>query len=154
MNKLLTGIFLIVISFLFFSNCSSNHNNNNTTSVTNSTFEKAHSEFVTNIKFPEDYIFITGVDTDVIRITILDLDKNNCMKFYTDNNFEPIGDTLPRPLACIHYLPSPYRQLPDYKKLLIKHGINNRTYWTYLIDTTTCRLYCHISFPDYNGLAK
>ena len=122
--------------------------------MTNSTFEKAHSEFVTNIKFPEDYIFITGVDTDVIRITILDLDKKNCMKFYTNNNFEPIGDTLPRPLACMNYLDSAHRHLPDYKKLLIKHGINNRTYWTYLIDTTTCRLYCHISFPDYDGLAK
>jgi hypothetical protein len=150
------GISLIFVSFLFFSNCSSNHNNNNnnTTSVTNSTFEKAHSEFVTNIKFPEDYKFITGVDTDVIRITIFDLDKKSCMKFYRDNSFEPIGDTLPRPLACMNYLDSAYRHLPDYKKLLIKYGINNRTYWTYLIDTTTCRLYCHISFPDYNGLAK
>ena len=148
------GIPLLVTSFLFFCNCSPAPRDSNIKTLTDSTFEKVHSEFVTNINFPEDYKFITGVDSNFIRITILDLDKNKCMKFYTDNNFEPIGDTLPRPLACMDYLPSRYRQLPEYKKLLIKHGINNRTYWTYLLDTTTCRLYCHISFPDYDGHTK
>ena len=145
---------LIVISFLFFSNCSHSPENSNLKTLTDSTFEKTHSELITQIHFPEGYKFITGVDSNFIRITILDLDKKNCMKFYKENNLQPIEDTLPQNLSCMNYLDSAYTHLPDNKEMVIKRDTNNRTYWTYLLDTTTCRLYCHISFPDYDGLTK
>ena len=148
------GIPLLVISFLFFCNCSHSPRNSNIKTPTDSTFEKVHSEFVTNINFPEGYKFISGVDSNFIRITILDLDKKNCIQFYKENKFVPVHDTLPQKLSCMNYLDSAYRHLPDNEKLVIKRDTNNRTYWTYLLDTTTCRLYCHISFPDNDGYTK
>ena len=113
-----------------------------------------HNELVTNIHIPEGYKFITGVDTDFIRITILDLDKSKCTEFYKDNKFEPINDTLPQTFIGINYLDSDYRQLPGNNKLLRISGKAKWTTWIYLLDTTTCRLYGQISFPDMNGHTK
>ena len=113
-----------------------------------------HNELVTKIHIPEDYKFIAGADTDFIRITILDLDKNNCTALYKSNKFEPINDTLPLSPVCWNYLDSSFRQLPDKSKLVRLSGKNNWTNWIYLLDTTTCRLYGHISFPDLNGRTK
>ena len=113
-----------------------------------------NNELVTKIHIPEGYNFITGVDTDFIRITILDLDTKNCTEFYKSNKFEPVNDTLPQTFIGMNYLDSVYRLLPDNNKLLKLSGKNNWTNWIYLLDTTTCRLYGHISFPDLNGHTK
>jgi len=113
-----------------------------------------HNELVTKIHIPEDYKFIAGVDTDFIRITILDLDKKNCTEFYKSNKFEPISDTFPQTFIGMNYLDNVYRQLPENNKLLKLSGKKNWTNWIYLLDTTTCRLYGHISFPDLNGHTK
>ena len=115
---------------------------------------EAHNELVTKISIPDGYKFIAGVDTDFIRITILDLDKKNCSEFYKKNKFESISDTLPQTFIGINYLDSVYRQLPDNNKLLRLSGKTNYTNWIYLLDTTTCRLYGHISFPDWKGHTK
>ena len=155
MRKLFLGQVIIATVFIVVSiSCSPNLENNIKYPQTDSRFNKDHNEQVTKIYLPEDYKFITEVDTDFIRITIIDLDKKNCAKFYRDNNFKPIDDTLPLTLACINYLDSAYRHLPSNNKMLINSGKVIQTYWTYLLDTSTCRLYCHISFPGYHGLTK
>lgn len=145
-------ISFIVISLLLFSNCSMNNTYKDISSDQNP--NEAHNELVTKIHIPEDYKFITGVDTDFIRITILDLDKKNCTGFYKDNKFEPINDTFPQIFIGINYLDSVYRQLPATNKLLRLSGKAKFTNWIYLLDTTTCRLYGLISFPDWNGHTK
>ena len=146
------GISLIVLSFLFFTDCSTNNTYKDISPDQNP--NEAHNELVTKIHIPEGYKFITGVDTDFIRITILDLDKINCIKFYKDNKFELINDTLPQTFIGMNYIDSAYRQLPDNNKLLRITGKAKWTNWIYLLDTVTCRLYGHISFPDLNGHTK
>jgi hypothetical protein len=145
-------IFLLFISFLFFSNCSPDNSSKET--LTDPKFNKEHNEQVTKIHSPEGYKFNTEVYIDFIRISIIDLDKKNCAKFNKDNKFEPINDTLPQTLIGMNYLDSVYRQLPDNNKLVRISGKAKWTKWIYLLDTTTCRLYCHFSFPDYNGYTK
>src|SRR4051812_35917225 len=105
---------LLFISFLFFINCSPDNSKKET--LINPEFNKEHNEQVTKIRLPEDYKFITEVDIDFIRISIIDLDKKTCSKFYKDNKFEPISDTLPQTLIGIDYLDSAYRQLPGNNK--------------------------------------
>ena len=146
------GLFLIAISILFFSNCSTNKTYKEMSPEQNP--NEFHNELVTKIHIPEGYNFVTGVDTDFIRITILDLDKTNCIKFLKDNKFEPINDTLPQTFIGMNFLDSVYRQLPGNNKLIKLSGKNKWTNWIYLLDTTTCRLYGHISFPDLNGITK
>jgi len=113
-----------------------------------------HNELVTQIHIPEGYTFITGIDSDFIRITIVDLEKLNCKKFYADNKFEPIQDTSSQVFFGLNYLDSIYRQTPSNNKLLKLSGTNSFTTWIYLLDTTTCRLYGQISFPDLKGKTK
>jgi hypothetical protein len=146
------GVSLIVISFLFFNNCSMDKACKDISPDQNP--NGAHNELVTKIHIPEGYKFITGVDTDFIRITILDLDKKNCTEFYKTNKFESINDTFHQTFIDMDYLDSVYTQLPDNNKLLRLSGKNNWTNWIYLLDTTTCRLYGHISFPDWYGHTK
>ena len=145
-------ISLVFISFLLFSNCSTNNSYKDISPDQNP--DEFHNELVTKIHIPEGYKFITGVDTDFIRITILDLDKNKCIEFSRDNKFESIKDTFPQTFIGMNYLDSIYRQLPDNSKLLRISGKVKWTKWTYLLDTATCRLYGHISFPDMNGHTK
>jgi len=145
-------ILLALISFLFLTNCSTNNTYKDISPRENP--NEAHNELVTKIHIPEGYKFISGVDTDFIRITILDLDKNKCTEFYKSNNFEPVTDTFPQTFIGIIYLDSNYRKLPDNNKLLKLSGKAKFTKWIYLLDTTTCRLYGQISFPDWNGHTK
>ena len=116
-------------------------------------FEKSYYEKTTNIKFPDNYEFVASADNgEWMTITILDLDKNECKKFVADNNFQPINDFFPR-LDGLAYLDSSVRQLPDKNVLLMNHHDKQpgKTGWTYFIDTTTCRLYCEINYPDWGG---
>src|SRR5678816_3387065 len=101
MPQKMRGISLIVISFLFFSNCSMKNTYKDISPDQNP--NEAHNELVTKIHIPEDYKFITGVDTDFIRITILDLDKKNCIAFYKTNKFEPVIDTLSQTFIGMNY---------------------------------------------------
>jgi len=146
------GKSLIVLLLLFYSGCSTNNTYKDISPVQNP--NEVHNELVTKISIPEGYTFVAGVDTDFIRITILDLDKKSCTKFYKDNKFEPLNDTSPQIFIGMNYLDSAYRQLPVNNKLLKISGKARFTNWIYLLDTTTCRLYGHISFPDLNGHTK
>ncbi len=145
-------ISLIVISFLFFNNCTMNNTYKDISPDKNP--NEAHNELVTKIHIPEVYEFITGVDTDFIRITILDLDKQNCKQIYYSNKLESINNSVPQTFIGMNYLDSAYRKIPDNNKLLRLSGKNNWTTWIYLLDTTNCRLYGQISFPDLNGHTK
>jgi len=143
---------ILVISLLFLTNCTNNNTYKDISPGENP--NEAHNELVTKIHIPEGYKFIAGVDTDFIRITILDLDKSKCTEFYKSNKFEPVTDTFPQTFIGINYLDSNYRKLPDNNKLLKLSGKAKFTNWVYLLDTTTCRLYGQISFPDWNGHTK
>ncbi len=99
-------ISLLFLSTLFFSNCTPGSNKE---TLIDPKFSKEHNQEVTKIRIPDGYKFITEVDTDFIRISIVDLDKINCTKFYKDNKFEPINDTVPLTLIGMDYLDSAYR---------------------------------------------
>ena len=117
-------------------------------------FEKSYYEKTTNIQFPDKYKFVATADNgEFMTITILDLDKDGCRKFIADNNFQPFTDNFPPRLIGLAYLDSSLRNLPDSKVLLVnRHGKEyGKTGWTYFIDTTTCRLYCEIDYPDWGG---
>lgn len=144
------GISVIFISLLLFSGCSTGDSNKDF--LTEPTFEKEYYEKVTNIKFPKNYKVIASADNgEFVTITIIDLSETDCKKFSTDNKFEPIEDKFPQDLIGVGYLDSVYRQIPDNNKLLRNWGNNKKTNWIYLLDTTTCRLYCQIDYPDWAG---
>lgn len=167
----MTKNILTLFSFLLFCQCSSDFETNDTnvgvlfgskttaiyltdpTPLGESPLFLPDAKYLAKIQIPDSYRFITGAVKNFIRIIVIDLDKKDCVEFYKTNEFEPIGDGLPRPLACMNYLDSKYWH-PDNKKLLCKFGWAKRTYWTYLLDTTNCRLYFHVSAPDYNAYTK
>ena len=116
-------------------------------------FEKSYYEKVTRIKFPDNYKFVATADNgEYLTITILDLDKKDCKKFIADNNFQSISDFFPKMIG-LGYLDSSLRKLPDRKLLLMNYHDKQpgKTGWMYFIDTTNCRLYCEIDYPDSDG---
>ncbi len=141
----------LVIFFVLFSSCVLN-NPKDILPAKHPNIE--HNELITKVHIPEGSKFITGVDTNFIRITVLDLDKVSCKAFFTSNKFGPVNDTFPQFFVGIGYLDTRYQQLPDNNKLVKLSGKNNWTTWVYLLDTTTCRLYGQISFPDLDGYTK
>ena len=151
MMKKILSIFIS----LFFLSCGSPDN-----SVKDSPYKfsgQDQYELVTRIKFPKDFKVITnpplGFD-DFVRQTVIELNKNDCVKFYRTNKFVPVQDTISSPFDGSGYSDSLYRQIPDRRKFLHSYGRNNYTNWFYLLDTTTCRLYCLISYPDKKGYTK
>jgi hypothetical protein len=117
-------------------------------------FDKDYYERITQIKFPNAYRMIASADNiEFMTITILDLDKSSCRKFAQDNNFEPVEQMYPLNLVGLHFLDTSIAKLPDSKKLLMRHFPKEpgKVGWTYLLDTTSCRLYCEIDYPDYAG---
>ena len=116
-------------------------------------FEKSYYEKTTNIKFPDNYKFVATADNgEFMTIAILDLGKKDCKKFITEYNFEPITDFFPKMIG-IAYLDGNLGKLPDRTVSLVKYNDKEpgKVGWTYLIDTTTCRLYCEIDYPDWDG---
>lgn len=117
-------------------------------------FEKDYYELITKIKFPDQFNTITTSDNgEFLTITILELRKEDCKKFIVENNFQPVDQTHVSYLMGLNQLDSAYQKLPDNKTLFERavNKIPGKTGWTYLIDTTTCRLYCEIDYPDRGG---
>lgn len=112
-------------------------------------FEKDFYEKVSGIKLPHEYTLITTVDNgEFVTATILDFNHTDCQKFCKDNNFEPIPSTDSITLMGIYFIDSAYRKLPNQNQLLLNWGSKGSNNWTYLLDTTNCRLYCEIFYPD------
>ncbi|MEO8759596.1 MAG: hypothetical protein ABI388_01365 [Bacteroidia bacterium] len=126
-------------------------------------------ELVTRIEFPKDFKVISNPPAQtatLVRTAIIELNKNDCIKFYKMYKFEPIEDTISPQLFGSNYMDSIYKLIPDRGKYLNKYGKNygsplyfkynkeKDTNWLYLLDTTTCRLYCLISYADLKGYAK
>jgi len=116
-------------------------------------FDKNYYQKITNIKFPDNYELVATIDNGEFKtMTVLDLDKIDCKKFIRDNNFQPITDFFPTMNGFI-FIDKKIRKLPDKNVLLMNYHDkeSGKTGWTYLIDTTTCRLYCEIDYPDWGG---
>jgi hypothetical protein len=111
-------------------------------------------ESISKIKFPETSRILTTVDSNFSTIAIIKFHKSFCSQFCSGYKFQSIKDTLPQNLLGQIYLDSVYRRLPENNKLLRKRGRTNGTLWMYLLDTTTCQLYCNFSYPDLNGYTK
>lgn len=112
-------------------------------------FEKDFYEKVSGIKLPNDYTLIATVDNgEFVTATILDFNQTDCLKFCKDNNFKPIPSTDFVTLMGINFIDSAYRKLPNQNQLLRNWGSKGSNNWTYLLDTTNCRLYCEIVYPD------
>jgi hypothetical protein len=124
--------------------------------LTSNRFDKDYYEKSTGIIFPRDYKVVTSFDNgEFMTITILDLNKSDCKKFIDDNKFKSTEniDSLPLysppNLSGLAWLDSCYGELPDKNLLANEKSFPNGTGWTYYIDTTTCRLYCQINYPDW-----
>jgi len=114
-------------------------------------FEKSYYQKTTNIKFPDNYELVATTDNgEFMTMTILDLAKIDCKKFIKDNNFQPITDFFPT-MDGLRFIDKKIGKLPDKNILLMNHHDrqSGKTGWTYIIDTTTCRLYCEIDYPDW-----
>ena len=128
-----------------------------------------HYELITNIKFPADFKIISNAPMpagEKIRKTIIELNKKDCLKFSQYNGFTAVKDTISPLLFGSSMMDSVYRLIPDRNKFLHKYGKNyygsdyfnyfkdKNTNWVYLLDTSTCRLYCLISYSNLYGYAK
>jgi hypothetical protein len=111
-------------------------------------------ENLSKIKFPETSRLLTTVDSNFSTIAIIKFHKSFCSQFCSEYKFQSIKDTFPQTLLGQLYLNRSYQQLPDNNKLLRRRGKGGGTLWMYLLDTTTCRLYCNFSFPDTEGNTK
>lgn len=136
---------LIIFSFLsVLCACSSNLG-----------FETNYYEQITKIKFPEKYKVVATADNgEFVTITIIDVDKETCKKFVSDNNFKSIDEKYPPNLGGLIFLEDTvYQELPDTKTFLIRQVSKEpgQVGWTYLVDTTMGRLYCEINYPDWGG---
>ena len=123
-------------------------------SCSSKSFEKDYYERITKIEFPNNYKIIATADNgEFLTITILDLDKSSCKDFIANNKFEPVDQTYPINLMGLNFLDSSFSHLPNSKSLLERHvpKQEGKVGWTYLLDTTTFRLYCEIDYPDFAG---
>lgn len=117
-------------------------------------FDKDYYERVTRIKFPDNYDVVTTADNgEFVTITILKLDKNDCMKFLVDNNFKRWEESYSPSFEGLNFLDSTYQKIPDSKGCYVNYRskMNGQVGWMYMIDTLTCSLYCEIEYPDMGG---
>jgi hypothetical protein len=117
-------------------------------------FDRDYYERTTEIEFPNKYKMIATADNhEFLTITILDLDKSSCKDFARDNKFVPVDQTYPINLMGLHLLDTSLAKLPNPKTLVERHVSKQigKVGWVYLLDTTTCRLYCEIEYPDPAG---
>ncbi len=122
--------------------------------TTNTSFEKEYYENITKIKFPHKYKIVATEDNgEFLTITIIDLDKDDCRKFVSENNFKPINNEYSANLMGLNFLKENFKKISNTKSLLIRQlgKIEGKTGWTYLVDTTKCRIYCEIDYPDFGG---
>ena len=158
MNK----IFLFSISFLLFS-CGAPDSPEKTL-----TWEEQYAQ-ITHVDFPKGFKLISNSPSnsnDLIKKTIIDLSQKDCQTFYKSYGFMPVEDTVSQHLFSSKLMDSIYKLIPDRKKFLhlygkksgspkyFKYNIENDANWVYLLDTTTCRLYCLISNADFNGYTQ
>ncbi len=117
-------------------------------------FEIEYYEKVTKIKFPTKYnVVATADNVEYVTITILDIDKTDCKKFIIENNFKLAKKEYWHFSVGKHFLDSSYFLLPNTDSSFIRSvgKVPGKVGWTYLIDTTNCRLYCEINYPDWGG---
>jgi hypothetical protein len=111
-------------------------------------------ENITGTKFPEESRIVTSADSNFVSIVIIKFHKHFHSDFMAANKFFPIKDSFPQTLLGIEYLDSTYKHIPENSRLLRRRGRGNGTLWMCLLDTTTCRIYCNLSFPNTKGNTK
>ncbi len=130
---------------------------------------KEQYELITHIELPNNYKIIsndTSSSGSLVKKTIIELNRTDCIEFCKNNGFGPVNDSISPLLFGSSLMDSIYRLIPDRSKFLHKYGkrsaspkyfkydTEKNTNWVYLLDTTTCKLYCLVSFADLNGYAK
>ncbi len=117
-------------------------------------FDKSYYEKISHVKFPQKYKIVASADNgEFMTIAILDLDGPTCKRFISDNNFLPVDSAYPVNLMALSLLDSSFRELPATQQLFRKYvaKVPGKVGWTYLIDTSSGRLYCEIDYPDFGG---
>jgi hypothetical protein len=131
-----------LMAFLIFSSCSN----------VEPYYEKDYYEKVSNIKFPETAKAIESIDNgEFVTTTVFRLDSINLREFIKFYAFDTVETPSTLRLFGDSYLKT---NKPDYSKdtnLFYKAGKKGKTFWLYLVDIDSKKLWAEIQYPDMAG---
>lgn len=132
------------------------------------TLEEQYAE-ITRVDLPRGFKVISTTppnSKDLIEKTVVEINEKDCRVFYKSYGFKAVEDSVSPLIFGSKLMDSVYRLIPERNKFLhlygkkaasakyFKYNTENGANWVYLLDTTTCRLYCLISKADLNGYAR